>query len=242
MEDEKKVYRPKHLTAEDIKQGCVTLYGENNEETKLCMIQEEFRQGIDMIQSFNKSVTFYGSARLPESHPDYENARQLAYRISKELGYAVLSGGGPGIMEAANRGAYEAGGKSVGLTIKLAREQNTNKYVTEEIPFYFFFARKVSMSYTTEACIFCAGGFGTFDELFEMLTLRQTRKIGEVPIILFGKEFWTPLQKIIEDILVEKYQTVNRDELNLYTITDDMNEVIDIIKKTKIRDGEDSLK
>lgn len=232
----------KHLTAEDIKNGCVTISGNNDEETKLCIVQEEFKQGIETITEFNPSVTFYGSARLHEDSDTYKKVQHLSYRISKELGFAVLSGGGPGIMEAANRGAFEAGGKSVGLTIKLPHEQNTNPYITDELPFYFFFTRQVSMHYSTEVCIFCPGGFGTLSELFEMLTLRQTEKIGEVPIILFGSEFWNPLNKAIEDILVEKYKTVNVKELDIFKITDDEDQILEIIKNSKIRDGSDELK
>ncbi len=234
-------YRPKHLSIDDIKSGCVTLYGGNNEETKLCMIQEEFRQGIETIQDLTPSVTFYGSARFTEENVEYKRAQSLAYRISKELGYNILSGGGGGIMEAVSRGGYEAGGKSVGLTIRLPHEQATNKYVTNEIPFYFFFARQVSMSYATEVCIFCAGGFGTFDELFEMLTLQQTEKIGRIPIILFGVEFWTPLQDLIQKILIDKYQAVSPHETDLYTITDDEDLILDIISKSRLRDGQDAL-
>ena len=237
----KPIYRPKHLTIDDIKSGCITLYGDNNEETKLCMMQEEFRQGIEMIRDLTPSVTFYGSARLNEETNEYQAVRKLAFRISKELGYTVLSGGGGGIMEAANRGAFEAGGKSVGLTIRLPHEQMTNKYVTDEIPFYFFFARQVSMSYSTEVCIFCPGGFGTFDELFEMLTLQQTEKLGRIPIILFGTEFWNPLQKYITEVLIEKYKTVSAKDLDLYTITDDMDQVLRIIAESRLRDGMDAL-
>lgn len=242
MEYKKEVFRPKKLTIDDIKTGCVTLYGDNNEETKLCMIQEEFRQGIDMISGFTPSVTFYGSARLEETHPSYIQARNLAYRISKELGYVVLSGGGSGIMEAANRGAFEAGGKSVGLTIRLPHEQKTNPYVTEEIPFYFFFARQVAMSYTTEVVIFCAGGFGTLDEFFEMLTLQQTGKIGKIPMILLGVDFWSPIDKLIREQLSEKYGVISLDDTNLYTITDDEDEILKIISESRLRDGEDALK
>jgi hypothetical protein len=234
-------YRPKHLSIEDIKSGCITLYGENNEETKLCMIQEEFRQGIEVIQDLTPSVTFYGSARLTEDHPDYQKAQSLAYRIAKELGYNILSGGGGGIMEAVSRGGFEGGGKAVGLTIRLPHEQVTNKYVTNEIPFYFFFARQVALSYATEVCIFCAGGFGTLDELFEMLTLQQTEKIGRIPVILFGTEFWTPLQKLIDEVLVDKYKTVSQSETKLYTITDDEDEILQIISKSRLRDGQDAL-
>ncbi len=237
----KSVYRPKNLTIDDIRDGCITLYGDNEQETKLCMIQEEFRQGIDMITDFTPSVTFYGSARFKEDHPSYKQAHNLAYRISKELGYTILSGGGGGIMEASNRGAHDAGGRSVGLTIKLPNEQVTNPYVTNEIPFYFFFARQVSMSYATEVCIFCPGGFGTLDELFEMLTLQQTGKLGRIPIILLGVDFWTPLQSFIEKVLLEKYNTISPADLNLYTITDDEELVLQIITDSRIRDGQDAL-
>ncbi len=235
-------FRPKNLTIEDIKNGCVTLYGENHTETKLCMIQEEFRQGIDMISSFTPSVTFYGSAQLTEGNPSYDQARRLAYRISKELGYTILSGGGGGIMEAANRGAYEAGGKSVGLTIRLPNEQKTNKYVTDEVPFYFFFTRQVSMSYATEVVIFCPGGFGTLNELFEMLTLQQTNKIGRIPVILLGVEFWTPLQDVIKNILIDKYKTLESADLDLYVITDNEDDILHIITESRLRDAQDALK
>jgi uncharacterized protein (TIGR00730 family) len=214
----------------------------NVEEVKLKMIQDEFHNGIETVRKFNPSVTFYGSTKLTEGHPYYEKVRNLSFRISKELGYAVLSGGGPGIMEAANRGAFEAGGKSVGLTIKLPNEQFTNPYVTDEIPFNFFFTRQSSMSYSTEVCVFCPGGFGTLNELFEVLTLEQTNKIGRIPVILFGSEFWNPIEKVIEEVLCKKYQTVSEKDTKIYTIMDDENEILDIIKNSKIRNGEDSLK
>jgi len=237
MNEDKK----KYLTIDEIKEKCIKLSGNNNEEATLCMIREEFRQGIDMIRTFTPSVTFYGGARFSEDHPSYKQAQSLAYRISKELGYTVISGGGAGIMEAVSRGAHDAGGKVVGLTIKLPTEQATNKYVTDDIPFYFFFARKVSMSYSTEVCIFCPGGFGTLDELFDMLTLQQTNKIGKIPIILLGAEYWAPVEKIIKEVLIDKYKTVSPDDLNLYTITDDEDKILEIIKKSRLRTGEDGL-
>jgi len=242
MNNEEPKFRPKHLTINDIKEGCVTLTGSNEEETKICMMQEEFRQGLDVVSELTPSVTFYGSARIKEDNPIYQKIYKLAYRISKELGYIVLSGGGPGAMEAANRGAYEAGGRSVGLTIKLPFEQETNHYVTDEIPFYFFFTRKVTMSYTTEVCIFCPGGFGTFDELFEILTLQQTGKIGKVPVILYGKDFWEPIDKMIKENLLEKYGTINEQDRKLYHITDDEDEILKIVSESRLRDGEDALK
>jgi uncharacterized protein (TIGR00730 family) len=218
---------------------------DKNEEEKEAVIfkiiQDEFHSGIDKVKKFNPSVTIYGSTHLKEDSEPYKKVRNLAYRISKELGYVVLSGGGPGIMEAANRGAYEAGGKSIGLTIKLPEEQFTNKYVTDEIPFHYFFTRQATMSFATEVCIFCPGGFGTFNELFEILTLEQTNKIGKFPIILFGSDFWNPIDKMIKEVLLEKYKTIKKGDENIYVIKDNEDEILKIIKNSKIRDGRDAL-
>jgi uncharacterized protein (TIGR00730 family) len=218
----------------------------NNEfdlnELKLKMINDEFKNGIHVVNTFNPSVTFYGSTRITEGQPYYEKVQKLTSRIVKELGYAVLSGGGPGIMEAANRGAFEAGGRSIGLTIKLPNEQMNNPYLTDEIPFNFFFTRQSAMSYTTEVCIFCPGGFGTLNELFEILTLQQTKKIGNIPIILFGSDFWTPIDKMIKENLLEKFKTISKGDIDLYAIEDDENQILEIIKASRIRNGDDSLR
>lgn len=236
------VLRPKNLTPEEIRNGCITMAGKDGKETKLCMIQEEFRNGIDGIKQFNPSVTFYGSARMPKDHPFFQKIRDLAYLISKELGYAIITGGGNGVMEAANKGAYEAGGVSVGATISLPYENKKNDYLTYEVPFNFFFARQVSMYFSTEVCIFCPGGFGTFAELFEVLTHLQTEKLGGVPVILYGTDFWKPLQDFIDSTLLEKYKTISSEDLNLYIITDDDEKILEVIRVSKIRDGTDSLR
>lgn len=234
---------PGHLSLDDIKNGCIVLAGKDDEEEqKLCMIKEEFRNGIDNIKNITPSVTFYGSARIKEDHPVYQKVKNLAYRISKELNYAVITGGGPGVMEAANHGAHDAGGRSLGLTINLPQEQYTNPYVTAEIPFEFFFTRQIAMSYVTEVCIFCPGGFGTMYELFEILTNMQTGKMGNIPIILYGSDFWNPLDKVIKEILLEKYQTVNERDVSFYTIIDNEDEILEVVKNSKMRSGSDSLK
>ncbi len=234
-------YEPRHITADDIKNGCMTLTGGDGEETKLCMIQEEFREGIDFVKNLPPSVTFYGSARLPKDHPDYIRAYNLANKIAKELGYIIISGGGAGIMEAANKGAHDAGVESVGFTIKLPHEQATNQYVTKEVPFHFFFARQVSMHYTNEACIFCAGGTGTMYEFFEILTHLQTGKIGSIPVILYGTEFWTPIKKLLEEQFVEKYKTISKSDLDRFIVTDDMDEIVEVVRISKMRTGDDEL-
>jgi uncharacterized protein (TIGR00730 family) len=216
--------------------------GKNVIDIKLKMVQDEFHQGLDTVSKFNPSVTFYGSTHLKEDSIYYQKVRDLTYRIASELGYAIFSGGGPGIMEAANRGAFEAGGKSVGLTIKLPSEQLTNPYVTDEIPFNFFFTRQETMSYSTEVCVFCPGGFGTLNELFEILTLQQTKKMGKIPVILFCSDYWNPINKMIKEVLLEKYHTIYKEDMDLYVIEDDVDKIIQIIKTSKIRNGDDSLK
>lgn len=239
--NEDKKYEYKEVTAEDIRNGGITLNAIDGEEAKLCMIQDEFRAGMDVVKDLPPSATFYGSARLKEDHPEYIKAYKLAYRIAKELGFVIITGGGPGIMEAANKGAKEGGVESIGLTIRLPHEQDTNPYVTKEASFNFFFTRQVCMSYTTEACVFCAGGFGTLNELFEVLTILQTKKVGKFPVILYGVEFWTPLKQIIKDFLRDKYELIDEDDQDIFVITDNEDEVLEIIKKTNKRDGSDAL-
>ncbi len=224
----------RHLTLDEIKKGCVEVEGATPDTVRLCRIDEELKQGITEMEGYTKSVTFYGSARFTEGSEFYDRARNLAHRISRELGYAVVTGGGPGIMEAGNRGAYEAGGKSVGLSIKLPMEQKNNPYVTDEVPFYFFFARKVSLSYSSEVFVFFPGGFGTFDECFEALTLVQTGKLKKVPIVLYGTEFWGPFVELIRKLMLEKYKTISPEDMDLFTVTDDDEKVLDIVRAAMV--------
>jgi uncharacterized protein (TIGR00730 family) len=137
-------------------------------------------------------------------------------------------------MRAANRGAYEAGGNSVGLTIELPREQLTNEYLTNKINFHYFFSRKVCLSFSAEAYIFLPGGFGTLDEFLEILTLVQTAKIPRVPMILVGESFWKPLEKFFEEVLVTEGM-IDKEDTNLYTITDDEETILNIIKNAPVR-------
>jgi uncharacterized protein (TIGR00730 family) len=198
-------------------------------ENRLDRIEDEFRAGFEFVKTYQNSVTFWGSARVVEGDDDYDKARELSSKIVKELDYAIVTGGGPGIMEAANRGACEAGGKSVGYTIKLPMEQVTNEYLTDHLDFYYFFARKVCLSFAAEAYIFFPGGFGTYDELFEILTLVQTKKIEDVPVILFGSKYWNKYLKYIKKNLL-KHKKIDDFDLNLFTITDDMDKVVKIVK------------
>jgi len=195
----------------------------------------EFEKGYNLIKKYPRSVSILGSARLGEDNPYYQQARSLSSKIVKELGYAVVTGGGPGIMEGANRGAYEAGGVSLGFNIILPKEQCVNKYVTESVNFEFFFSRKTLLFFGSESYVYFPGGFGTLDEFFEMITLIQTGKINPAPIILVGREFWEPIVKLMKDLLLEKYNTINHDDLNIFKIVDDEDEIIQIIKNAPFR-------
>ena len=203
---------------------------------RVTLIDKEFTDGFEFVKNYPKSVTFFGSARFEENDAYYQKARQLAARIVTELHYAVVTGGGPGIMEAANKGAYEAGGNSIGFTIELPHEQITNKYLTDQIGFHYFFSRKVCLAFSAEAYIFFPGGFGTLDEFTEILTLIQTGKIPKAPIILFGQDSWLPLETFFKDVLI-KNQTIDPEDTSLYVITDDEDQILEIIKNAPIRIG-----
>ncbi len=201
-------------------------------KNKVHRIDREFTEAFEFISKFEKSVTFFGSARFKENDEHYKKARALAKRIATELDYAILTGGGGGIMEAGNRGAFEAGKTSVGLNIYL---QNLNSYTTHSMRFYYFFIRKVALSFSAETYLFFPGGFGTLDEFFEIVTLIQTKKIHKVPIILVGRDFWSPLKDLIKKVLYEEHQTIDKDDMDLYTITDNEDEIIELIRQTPVR-------
>lgn len=198
------------------------------------LIQKEFTEGFKFLVNHPKSVTFFGSARLPDTDVHYEKARSIGAKIVHALGYSVVTGGGPGIMEAANKGAFEAKGKSLGLTIKLPQEQTTNPYITNEVSFNYFFIRKVCLSFSAEAYLFFPGGFGTLDELFEILTLVQTRKIEKVPIILVGNDYWTALDAFIKEHLLSK-EMIDSEDITLYSISENEDEIIEIIRNAPVR-------
>ena len=172
-------------------------------------------------------VTVFGSARFKEDHKFYASAREFGKRIS-DLGFTVMTGGGPGIMEAANRGAFENGGKSVGCNIQLPFEQQPNPYMNRWITFEHFFVRKVLLVKYSYAFIIMPGGFGTMDEFFETLTLVQTKMITQFPIVLFGKEYYNDLWEYIE--YMAQQGTINRNDLSLVLLTDDIDEAMNHIK------------
>lgn len=194
---------------------------------RVLRIQSEFVYGMNALAEVGAGVAIFGSARIDESSPYYENARTLA-RMLAEAGFAVITGGGPGVMEAANRGAFEAGGVSVGCNIELPFEQQRNPYLTIAIDFRYFFVRKTMFVKYSNGFVIFPGGFGTLDELFEALTLVQTRKINRFPIVLVGTEYWGGLIDWIRTTQVPA-GLVSPEDLNLLTLTDSLEETRDIM-------------
>jgi len=199
-------------------------------------ILSEFVDGWQFLADYKKTVSFFGSARFLEGDKWYEEARKLG-KMAAEAGFAVVTGGGPGIMEAGNRGAVEGGGKSIGLNIQLGAEQRINPYVQESMAFHYFFSRKVMLSFAARAYIFSPGGLGTLDEMFELITLIQTKKISEnVAVILLGKDYWEPIDKLLREHLYEKFKTIDKEDLNIYKIVDSAEEAFELIKDAPSRE------
>lgn len=199
---------------------------------RIFRIMAEFVEGFEFIANFKKSVTVFGSAKDSKAtHNWYEEARSLGKMLAKE-GFAVVTGGGPGIMEAANRGAADADGVAVGLNIQLPQEQRINPYVNRALGFHYFFTRKLMLTYSAQAYVYFPGGFGTLDELFEMVTLIQTKKMSaNVPVILVGKSFWTPLDTWIHEHIYKKDGAIDKEDMNIYTIVNTAEEVMRIVRK-----------
>ncbi|APT82963.1 DNA-binding protein [Corynebacterium ammoniagenes DSM 20306] len=194
---------------------------------RVLRIQGEFVAGFDALSDLPKAVTVYGSARTKENAPEYGQAVDLAAKLVDQ-DYAVVTGGGPGIMEAANRGAYEAGGLSVGLGIELPFEQGLNKYVDLGINFRYFFARKTMFLKYSQAFVCLPGGMGTMDELFEMLCMVQTGKVTNYPIVLIGTEYWSGLVDWMANTLVADGY-INPQDMDLFLLTDSVDEAVEHI-------------
>jgi len=200
---------------------------------KVFRIMAEFTEGFEFLADLKKEVTFFGSARTTEDKHSYAECRKLANLLG-EAGFTVVTGGGPGIMEAANRGAHEAGAQSVGLNIQLPHEQRTNKYVKRSRAFHYFFTRKVMLSASAQAYIYFPGGFGTLDELFEMITLIQTGMTRQIPIVLVGKKYWEGLfQWSRDNQLSEGY--ICAEDLEIAKIVDTAEEAFELIKDSPER-------
>jgi uncharacterized protein (TIGR00730 family) len=194
-------------------------------------IMGEFVEGFDDLATITRGVSIFGSARTSPEDPQYAAARETAALLAR-AGFAVITGGGPGIMEAANRGAFEAGGVSIGCNIELPFEQKGNAYQTRSLTFKYFFVRKTMFVKYSTAFIIFPGGFGTLDELFESLTLIQTRKIKNFPVILFGSHYWGQMLQWIKDVMLAENK-VSPGDLDLLHMTDSPTEVVDIIAKAQ---------
>jgi uncharacterized protein (TIGR00730 family) len=196
-------------------------------------IQAEFVEGFDALAELGPAVSVFGSARVSARNPDYRAARALGRALAAS-GLAVITGGGPGIMEAANRGASEAGGVSVGCNIELPYEQDLNRYVNLGIEFRYFFVRKTMFVKYAEAFIMFPGGLGTLDELFEALTLVQTGKIRRFPVILYGTKYWSGLVDWIRDQLLE-HEMISAEDLDLFVVTDHIDHAVKVVLENLTR-------
>ncbi|MBK7407716.1 MAG: TIGR00730 family Rossman fold protein [Saprospirales bacterium] len=231
-----KAIKPKY-----IRRKWSSIKGENS--WTMFKVISEFVDGFEVLNEIGPCVSVFGSARTKPSDKNYKLAVDIARRLTEE-GFGVITGGGPGIMEAGNKGAALYGGISVGLNINLPHEQSSNQYIDPDknVNHRYFFIRKVLFVKYAQAFVALPGGFGTMDELFEVLTLIQTKKISPVPVILVGTEFWTGLKEWIRSIMYERFGNINEVDLDLMPIVDDEEEVIRIITEFYSGDRGDRLK
>lgn len=203
------------------------------EFVRVVRIMWEFIKGFRKLHFAGPCVTVFGSARFREDHPYYELGRRVGGQLA-ELGFTTMTGGGPGIMEAANRGAREAGGRSFGCSIELPREQSSNAYLDDYVDFRYFFVRKVMLVKYSYAFVILPGGFGTLDEIFETLTLIQTDKIRDFPVILMGEAYWTPILEFMRQEMAGE-GTISASDLELITVTDSLSELRRCLRQCSIR-------
>jgi uncharacterized protein (TIGR00730 family) len=196
---------------------------------RIFRIIAEFVSAFELMRKYGLAATIYGSARDSSCGVMCEEASKLAGLLAQD-GFAIVTGGGSGIMAAANKGAREVGGQSIGLNIRLPHEQNLNSHTTDSETFHFFFTRKVALAFASEVYIFFPGGFGTLDEFFEMTTLVQTKKIDPIPIVLVGRDFWLPLLDWIRFSLHARYGTINEEDMEIYYLVDNAEEAHEYIK------------
>lgn len=205
-----------------------------NESWRIFRIMAEFIEGFEVLGKIPPAVSIFGSARTHPDDADYKKTEETAAKLVKK-GYAVVTGGGPGIMEAANKGASEAGGVSVGLNINLPEEQKPNKYIGTYLDFRYFFVRKVMFVKYSVAFVIFPGGFGTLDELFESVGLIQTQKIKPFPVILVGREYWKGLMNWMKLTVLEGGK-ISPEDINLFHIIDEPDEIVNFVKKNQPHD------
>jgi uncharacterized protein (TIGR00730 family) len=214
---------------------------ENNSEAqredpwRVFRIMAEFVEAFDTMSHVGPAVTIFGSARTKASNPYYQAAHDIAFDLAKN-GYAIVTGGGGGIMEAANKGAAKAKGRSVGLNIDLPFEQKPNRYSNVKVDFHYFFSRKVCLVKYSMGYVYMPGGFGTLDEFFEVITLVQTQRMQQFPIVLYGKKYWSGLFKWVKSTL-EPDGYISPGDCDLVTITDDPKEAVEVLLEYKRRVG-----
>jgi uncharacterized protein (TIGR00730 family) len=227
---------PRHPYSSDeelLEAESTAILAELTDAQRLLRIQDELRNGFEALGQIGKAVSFFGSARTPRDHPRYRQARELARRLGEE-GFSIITGGGPGIMEAANRGARDAGVPSVGLGIELPHEQGMNDHVDLALNFHYFFTRKVMFVRYASGFVVFPGGFGTMDELFEAATLRQTGKIRYFPVVLVGSDYWSGLMDWLRgSMLGDAY--IGPEDLDALEVCDDEERVIEIVENVEHR-------
>ena len=197
---------------------------------RLFRILAEFVDGFEMMSDVGNAVCVFGSARTSPTSPYYQQAVECG-RLLSEANFTVITGGGPGIMEAANKGAYEAGKRSIGLNISLPMEQQANPYQTHEITFRYFFVRKVMFVKYACGFVIFPGGFGTMDEFFESLTLIQTLKVAPFPVVCIGHAFWDGLIGWMRETMLQEHQNIGAGDMDLFRVTDDVNEAVQLIRR-----------
>lgn len=198
------------------------------ESWRVFKIMSEFVEGFEVLRKYGLAASFFGTARATFEPRFYEEATALAHKLAK-TGFAVITGGNAGIMEAANRGAYEAGGASIGLNIRIDENPSLNKFLTDSVTFDHFFVRKVMLAFASEVYVYFPGGFGTLDEFTEILTLVQTKKIRPVPIVLYGKDYWSPLVSFFRTTLLAEHGAINEGDLELFQVVDSVEEAFEYI-------------
>jgi len=206
-----------------------------NNTVRVSKITNEFIKGFNFISGLKKVVGIFGSTRAPQNNHSYQEARKLAKMLA-EAGYTVITGGGPGIMEAANRGALEGGGESIGLNIKLREWQKVNKFVKKSIGFDYLFIRKVMFSFAAPIYIFFPGGYGTLDEFFEMIMLIQTKETRHpVLVVNVGKSYWQPLFSWLEKEVYKKRKAISKNDLKIFYLVDSAKEAFELVRNRNVR-------
>lgn len=234
MQNHKKALKKKVIATPESKiNELLALHEQEVSTWRIFKIMTEFVSGFEFLRRYQgKSASFFGSARCDEDSAMYKEAQKLAHKLAKDK-FAIITGGGPGVMEAANKGAFEAKGRSVGLNIMLPAEQRINPFVKESIAFEYFFVRKVMLSFVSKVYIFFPGGYGTLDEMFEIITLIQTRKMEPIPVVLVGKDYWQPMLDFLKHTVLQKYQSIAPKDFEMLHLFDTADEAYRYIRKLK---------